>query len=185
MTDGTHEICGRFGVALRKDANAPLHDGKKLCMGCHIKALDPEGLMTRSDQLCQRCGASLDQKGKALTDAGELICLDCVGKGLAADWDKRKLPGVPENCERCDAPLAGNDVAMLWLGRVICGGCLKEVRNEHPEVTQFELIPLVDLRWLGVSGAGADLRLDLMPSASASGRDDEDWVPDSPDDLIN
>jgi ribosomal protein S27AE len=153
-------------------------------MECYVKALDPEGLMTRSGQLCQRCGASLDQKGKSLTSAGELICLDCVGKDLDADWDKRKLPGAPENCERCGASLAGNDVAMLWLGQAICSGCFKKVRMEHPEITQFGLIPLVELKWPGLSGAGADLMLDVTP-VGANDREDVDWEPDGPDGHIH
>jgi hypothetical protein len=184
MTDGTHEICERCGAALSNYANAPVHDGKALCMECYVKALDPEGLMTRTGQLCQRCGASLDQKGKSLTSAGELICLDCAGKDLAADWDKRRLPGAPENCERCGASLAGNDVAMLWLGQAICSGCFKKVRTEHPEITQFGLIPLVDLKWTGLSDAGADLVLDVTP-IGASDREDADWVPDSSDGHIH
>jgi len=184
MTDGTHEICGRCGAPLGIYANAPVHDGKAVCMECYVKTLDPEGLMTRSGQLCQRCGASLDQKGRALTEAGQLICLDCVGKDLAADWEKKKLPGVPENCDRCGASLAGNDVAMLWLGQALCSSCLKKVRMDHPEITQFELIPLVDLKWMGLSGAGPDLILDIMP-ISANDLEDADWVPDGPDDHIH
>jgi formylmethanofuran dehydrogenase subunit E len=186
MTEETHPKyeCDGCGTSLSKPHELLPHNGKLRCIECHIKALDPEGLMTKTGQSCQRCGASLDQAGKALTPAGEMICLSCAGKDMAADWNGRKLPGGPEKCERCDASLAGNDVAMLWLGKVICGGCFDEVRKAHPEVTRFELIPLVDMKWTGLPGGGTDLMLDLMP-ATADVRQDEDGFPDSPNEHIN
>ena len=183
MTDKTQQRCGECGASLGNNAHAPIHDGKRLCIECYIKALDPEGLMAKSGQLCQRCGASLDQTGKALTDAGQLICLNCAGNDQAAGWDKRKLPDVPEKCERCGTSLVGSDVAMLWLGQAICGKCFKEVRQAHPEVTEFGLIPLVDLSWTGMSGGSCpDLLLNVMPIGAAAPVDPEDagdWVPNS------
>jgi hypothetical protein len=80
--------------------------------------------------------------------------------------------------------LSGNDVAMLWLGQAICSGCFKKVRTEHPEVTQFGLIPLVDLRWMGFSGAGADLMLDVTP-IGANEHEDVDGVSGSLDGHIH
>ncbi|MCI0391640.1 MAG: hypothetical protein MOB07_23090 [Acidobacteria bacterium] len=81
------------------------------------------------------------------------MCLDCLQKDMVANWGRRKLPDAPDNCEKCGASLAGNDVAMLWLGKALCGGCFDEVRKANPEINDFALMPLVDMGWMNELGA--------------------------------
>lgn len=85
MMDEGHQKCEECGTSLGNYSRIPVHNEKKLCVACCVKAIDPEGLMTKSGQLCPRCGALLDQKGKAVIGAGQLMCMDCLGKHLAGD----------------------------------------------------------------------------------------------------
>jgi hypothetical protein len=169
------ENCDECGSSVSHYANVPVREGRALCGECFIKAsVNPEAQLARCGGLCERCGASLDKGPTVFSEKDGVLCFECHRKDQLANWEK--LPGAPEACGQCGKSFAGSDVAMSWEEKALCLDCFNQVRKAHPEITQFKLIPLVNLGW-----AGKDFENQPNLVLDTLGPDLEKWSDQSPE----
>ena len=143
------KICDECGASISRGNRLPQLGDRLLCSDCCSKAFIKyeQEQLARCRGLCDRCGATLHQGNMLFPKTREVICSDCYRRERVENWDKLKKPGVPENCEHCGRSLVGHDIAMLWKEEALCGLCFDEIKKEHPEITEFKAIVLVDLSW--------------------------------------
>lgn len=166
------EICDECGSSASQ--TAPVWEGKTLCDDCFMKAAaNPEALQARCGGLCERCGASLDEAGTVFSKTDGVLCLNCSLKDQLSN--QAKLPGAPDLCGQCGKSFGDNHVAIGWEGKALCLECFEIVKEAHPEITQFELIPLVDL---GLVAGGFDGQSKLV--LQTLGPDIEGWLDPPP-----
>lgn len=147
MSQSIHQSCEECGASLGDHASPLTWEGRNLRGECFIKlSVNPEGRLAQCGGRCERCGAELTESGAVFLIKGGVLCPACNESDIIAIWHKKKLPGTPDACERCGQSLEGSDVAFLWLSHALCFECHDKVRQAHPELTQFQLLPLVDLQ---------------------------------------